>query len=105
MTRDEIAQIRLRVAEVGAKIQPLLQRHTAHLERNAYAHIWLGIRTRFAHDWRERSLATEIEAFVGWIGENPNAPYEEFAGPTTRVFSIAQSAQPFNTPAEPSLFD
>ncbi len=105
MTPDEIAQIRLRVAEVGAKIQPLLQTHAAHLKRNAYAHLWLGIRTRFAHDWRERALATEVEAFVDWISENPNAPYEEFAGPTTQLFSVAEPALPPCAPAEPTLFD
>ncbi len=105
MTSDEIARIRQRIAEVGATIQPHLHPHSALAKRNAFAHLWLGIRTRFGENWRGVAIAGEVETFVDWIGENPNAQYEEFTGPTTQFFSDAESSSTRVASAEPTLFD
>ena len=98
MTPQEILRIRERVARVGATIQPQLHPHAALATRNAFAHLWLGISTRFGDRWRQCAVATEVEVFVEWIGAHPNDEYEAFLGPTTRneVRSV---------PDEPSLFD
>ncbi|MSR44646.1 MAG: hypothetical protein EXS15_04715 [Phycisphaerales bacterium] len=105
MLKEEIARIRELVASTGATIQPLLHPHGAIAKRNAYAHIWLGIRTRFGAAWRESAIAHEVETFINWTSENPNADDEEFTGSTTRLPVQTPSLDAPRTRAEPGLFD
>ncbi len=105
MHPDEIAIIRAQVAQLGAKIQPLLHPHGALAKRNAYAHLWLGIRTVFGETWREGAISSEIEGFVRWIGENPNEDYEAFTGPVSRISLQSESIVAPKAPIDPGLFD
>jgi hypothetical protein len=83
MTRVELAQIRELVARVGERIQPLLLPCDGLARRNAFAHIWLGIKTRFGDEWKECADAQEVEAFIRWIDGNPNAEYDAYGGSVT----------------------
>ncbi|MSR29177.1 MAG: hypothetical protein EXS03_06350 [Phycisphaerales bacterium] len=96
MTKREYEQIRALTAEIGPRIQPLLQPCEGLTKRNAFAHIWLGVRTRFGEGWREVALAEEVAGFVRWIGNNPNADYSDFRGGITHVSDRRAT--------EPSLF-
>ena len=98
MTERELKQIREQVAVVGARIQPLLLPCEGLSQRNAFAHIWLGMKTCFGENWRECAIPAEVAGFVGWIDSHPNADYSEFAGPVTRI-TVARET------AEPTLFD
>jgi hypothetical protein len=93
MTSGELASIRERVAEIGARIQPLLVPHPPLAQRNAFAHIWLGIRVTFGDDWRERADPASVHAFLEWIAGEPNADYGDYSGPVRERVD------------EPGLFD
>lgn len=81
MTPGELAAIRARVAEIGQRIQPLLHPHPPLPERNAFAHIWLGLKETFGERWRERADPASVQAFLDWIEREPNADYGDFPGP------------------------
>ena len=83
MEASDIKQIREAVAQIGARIQPQLLPHESLAQRNAFAHIWLGVRTTFGEHWRATGCPGEVTAFIAWIGENPNADYESFTGQVT----------------------
>ena len=91
--------IRGQVAQIGARIQPQLQPHESLAHRNAFAHIWLGVKTVFGEHWRESGVPQDVGAFVAWIGENPNSDYESFPGPVTPC------SPPPAKPVEKGLFD
>lgn len=84
MSPEELAQIKDLVAQIGQEIQPLLHPHPELARRNAFAHIWLGLKMRFGEYWRESGKGTEILNFLEWIRCNPNADYEVYAGAVTR---------------------
>ncbi len=84
--------IRDLVREVGERIQPQLHPHPGLAQRNAYAHIWLGVSTVFGEEWRERASEASVVAFLEWIEANPNTDYEEYDGPRELA------------PPEPGLF-
>lgn len=105
MRPGELVRIRELVATVGANIQPLLQPHNGLAKRNAYAHIWLGISTRFGGRWRESAICLEIEAFLAWLAENPNADYHAFTGTTSRLASADTTQNPQQVAETPTLFD
>ena len=81
MDPRELQAINARVREVADRIQPLLEPHPGLARRNAHAHVWLGLKVIFGDDWRERAAPAGVHAFLGWMDANPNADYEEYAGP------------------------
>lgn len=93
MTPGELAAIRARVAEIGPRIQPLLHPHPPLPERNAFAHIWLGLKEVFGESWRERAEPASVQAFLDWIEREPNADYSDYRGPVRERID------------EPGLFD
>lgn len=93
MTPGELAAIRTRVAEIGPRIQPLLHPHPPLPERNAFAHIWLGLKHVFGDAWRARADPASVHAFLDWIELEPNGDYSDYAGPTRERID------------EPGLFD
>ncbi|MEY4942640.1 MAG: hypothetical protein RL254_821, partial [Planctomycetota bacterium] len=70
-----------RVRAVADRIQPLLAPHEGLAKRNAHAHVWLGLKVIFGDDWRERTTPESAQAFLQWMDANPNADYEDYAGP------------------------
>ncbi|MDA1008710.1 MAG: hypothetical protein O2800_06880 [Planctomycetota bacterium] len=80
MLPAELVEVSAAVRHAGDVIQPLLHPHPGLAKRNAFAHLWLGVKTRFGDDWRERASQKSVLAFVAWMIENPNADYEEYAG-------------------------
>jgi hypothetical protein len=76
-------QVQQRVHDVADRIQPLLHPHPGLARRNAHAHVWLGIKWRFGEDWRGRACLASVMAFLDWIESNPNADYDDYAGPVT----------------------
>lgn len=83
MTGADLAQLRSLVATVGERIQPLLLPCETLAHRNAFAHIWLGVKTRFGDNWRETADSGEVGAFVRWMDAHPNEEYGAFAGSVT----------------------
>ena len=81
MDPRELQAINARVREVADRIQPLLEPHPGLAKRNAHAHVWLGLKVIFGDDWRERAAPAGVHAFLDWMDANPNAEYEEYAGP------------------------
>ena len=81
MDPRELQAINARVHEVADRIQPLLEPHPGLAKRNGHAHVWLGLKVIFGDDWRERAAPAGVHAFLGWMDANPNADYEEYAGP------------------------
>ena len=81
MGPDELQAVNARVRAVAERIQPLLEPHPGLAKRNAHAHVWLGLKVIFGDDWRERAAPASVLAFLGWMDANPNADYEEYAGP------------------------
>ena len=81
MRPDELQAVNARVRAVADRIQPLLEPHPGLARRNAYAHVWLGLKVTFGDDWRERAAPASVLAFLEWMDANPNADYEEYAGP------------------------
>lgn len=81
MGPDELQAVNARVREVADRIQPLLEPHPGLAKRNAHAHVWLGLKVTFGDDWRERAAPASVNAFLEWMDANPNADYEEYAGP------------------------
>ncbi|MFM7808277.1 MAG: hypothetical protein ACKPEA_10180 [Planctomycetota bacterium] len=81
MDAPTLAQVNARVREVADRIQPLLAPHAGLARRNAHAHAWLGIKTMFGEQWRERADLGTVLAFVEWLDANPNADYEAYDGP------------------------
>ena len=55
--------------------------HPGLAQRNAYAHVWLGLKVIFGEEWRERTAPASIRAFLDWMDANPNAEYDDYAGP------------------------
>ncbi len=100
MTDTELRQISDRVAEVGARIQPLLAPCEGLSKRNAFAHIWLGVKTRFGESWRSAADGEEVQNFLTWVGDNPNADYDEYTGSVT-----LQRTEVPRIRNEPTLFD
>jgi len=92
MNAEELKRIRSEVAQAGEKIQPLLLPHESLARRNAFAHIWLGIRTIFSEHWRDGGRVDEVSHFIDWIGKNPNADYESFGGQVTPCPPHAKAA-------------
>ncbi len=84
LTHAESAAIRAAVARVGDRIQPLLHPHPGLVRRNAYAHLWLGIKVRFGDDWRETAEPRSVLGLIEWIGLNPNEDYDRWGGPVVR---------------------
>ena len=99
MNSVQLKTIRDQVALIGARIQPQLLPHESLARRNAFAHIWLGVKTVFGEHWRESGIDSEVLAFVTWIDANPNADYESFPGPVTPCPPLPEK------PAEKGLFD
>ena len=81
MGPDELQAVNARVREVADRIQPLLEPHPGLAKRNAHAHVWLGLKVIFGDDWRERAAPASVLAFLAWMDANPNADYDESAGP------------------------
>jgi hypothetical protein len=81
MRPDELQAVNARVRAVADRIQPLLEPHPGLARRNAYAHVWLGLKVVFGEEWRERAAPASVLAFLEWMDANPNADYEEYAGP------------------------
>ena len=81
MSPDELAAVNARVRAVSDRIQPLLEPHPGLARRNAHAHVWLGLKVVFGEEWRERTSPASVYAFLAWMDANPNADYEEYAGP------------------------
>ena len=100
MTDAELRQIRDCVAEIGARIQPLLSPCEGLSKRNAFAHIWLGVKTRFGESWRTSARAAEVGNFLNWLRDNPNADYDEYTG---SIMLSGEEAPPIER--EPTLFD
>ena len=92
MNSEQLKTIREQVAQIGARIQSQLLPHGGLPHRNAFAHIWLGVKTVFGEHWREGAQSSEVGAFVAWIGANPNASYESFDGEVTPCLLLAQKA-------------
>ena len=92
MNSEQLKTIREQVAQTGARIQLQLLPHDGLPHRNAFAHIWLGVKTVFGEHWREGAQSSEVGAFVAWIGANPNASYESFDGEVTPCLLLAQKA-------------
>lgn len=80
-TPDDLAPVRDAVARVGARIQPLLEPHPGLAQRNAFAHIWLGIKVRFGEDWKAQADADSLLEFIDWLDRHPNDDYEDWPGP------------------------
>ena len=78
---DELQAVNARVRAVSDRIQPLLEPHPGLAKRNAHAHVWLGLKVIFGDDWRDRAAPASVYAFLAWMDANPNADYEEYAGP------------------------
>ena len=85
MSPEELAKVTARVRTVSDRIQPLLDPHPGLARRNAHAHVWLGLKVTFGEDWRERTAPASVLAFLEWIDANPNADYDEYAGPRDRL--------------------
>ena len=81
MQPAELASVTARVRAVADRIQPLLDPHPGLAQRNAYAHVWLGLKVIFGEEWRERTAPASIRAFLEWMETNPNADYDDYAGP------------------------
>jgi len=47
MQPEELASVTARVRAVADRIQPLLDPHPGLAQRNAYAHVWLGLKVIF----------------------------------------------------------
>ena len=58
-----------------------MESHPGLARRNAHAHVWLGLKVVFGEEWRERTAPASVRAFLDWMDANPNADYEEYAGP------------------------
>jgi hypothetical protein len=43
--------------------------------------VWLGLKVIFGEEWRERTAPASIRAFLDWMDANPNAEYDDYAGP------------------------
>ncbi|MSR18284.1 MAG: hypothetical protein EXS00_03790 [Phycisphaerales bacterium] len=101
MLPDEVATVTEAVRRVGELIQPELLPHPELTKRNAFAHIWLGIKTVFGDSWRDRAGLAGVLAFVEWIGAHPNADYQDYRGPVELACpKTAELPKP-----EPTLFD
>ncbi len=98
MNPSQLKTIREQVAMVGADIQPKLLPEPGLARRNAYAHIWLGIKTVFGEHWREGCVSEEVVLFVAWIAEHPNADYADFGG------RVSPCALPTQNAKEEGLF-
>jgi hypothetical protein len=85
MAAATLAQVNARVREVADRIQPLLAPHAGLARRNAHAHAWLGIKTVFGDDWRERADLAAVLAFVAWLDAHPNDDYEAYDGPVRHL--------------------
>jgi hypothetical protein len=81
MDPRELQAINARVREVADRIQPLLEPHPGLARRNAHAHVRLGLKVIFGDDWRDRAAPASVRAFLGWMDANPNADYDDYAGP------------------------
>jgi len=81
MAAPTLTQVNARVREVADRIQPLLAPHAGLARRNAHAHAWLGIKTVFGEQWRERADLAAVLAFVEWLDAHPNDDYEAYDGP------------------------
>jgi hypothetical protein len=81
MSPDELAAVNARVRAVSDRIQPLLEPHPGLARRNAHAHVWLGLKVVFGEEWRECTSPASVHAFLDWMDANPNADYDEYAGP------------------------
>jgi len=81
LSHEESTAIREAVARVGDRIQPILHPHPGLERRNAYAHLWLGIKVRFGEEWRDSADPSSVLALIQWIDANPNLEYDDWAGP------------------------
>ena len=81
MHAPTLVEVNARVREVADRIQPLLAPHAGLARRNAHAHAWLGIKTMFGDDWRERADLTCVLSFIEWMDGHPNDDYEAYDGP------------------------
>lgn len=96
MSAPTLTMVNARVREVADRIQPLLTPHAGLAKRNAHAHAWLGIKTIFGEDWRERADLTTVLAFVAWLDAHPNDDYEAYVGPV-RLLDPEQRGLLFET--------
>ena len=85
MAAPTLTQVNARVREVADRIQPLLAPHAGLTRRNAHAHAWLGIKTVFGEQWRERADLAAVLAFVEWMDAHPNDDYEAYDGPVRHL--------------------
>ena len=81
MQPEELKAINARVRAVADRIQPLLEPHPGLAARNAHAHVWLGLKVVFGEEWRDRAAPASVDAFLSWMDANPNADYDDYAGP------------------------
>lgn len=90
MQPDELAALTARVRTVADQIQPELRPHPGLAARNAYAHVWLGLKVIFGEDWRNRITPASATAFLEWISANPNADYDDYSGPREELTADAR---------------
>ena len=81
MQPDQLNAVTQRVRAVAEAIQPQLLPHPGLAQRNAYAHVWLGLKVVFGEDWRERAAPASVHAFLDWMLEHPNNDYDAYGGP------------------------
>lgn len=81
MQPDQLNTVTQRVRAVAEAIQPQLLPHPGLAQRNAYAHVWLGLKVVFGEDWRERAAPASVHAFLDWMERCPNEDYAAYTGP------------------------
>ena len=96
MAMPTLAQVNAHVREVADGIQPLLAPHPGLARRNAHAHAWLGIKTIFGEEWRERACLDSVMQFLDWMQAHPNADYGDYDGPV-RHRSVEERGLLFET--------
>ncbi len=85
MDDAQLALVNEQVRRVAQEIQPLLRPHAGLAQRNAHAHVWLGIKVVLGETWRQDASPASVSAFLAWMRANPNADYEEYTGPRERL--------------------
>ena len=90
MLPADLVAVNARVRAVADRIQPLLAPHPGLAQRNAHAHVWLGLKVVFGEEWRERTAPASVHAFLDWMDAHPNADYDEYRGPREELTAEAR---------------
>ena len=85
MQPEQLTAVTQRVRTIAEAIQPQLLPHPGLAQRNAYAHVWLGLKVVFGEDWRERAAPASVHAFLDWMERNPNGDYDQYQGPREQL--------------------